>query len=676
MTGEKLGGGALHTARTFDTETGRLTGITSKTALAQERQALGYTWDVLGNLTERRDTTGDNRNLTETFTYDNLNRLTAYQLGDNTAVTVTYDALGNIKKKSDVGGYIYGIGSAGPHAVSFAGGDNFTYDANGNVVRESRDGTFARSLSYTPFNKVKSIEKGSHKVTFAYGPERARYKRVDTDNNGTKMDTSDDTTTTTLYVGSVEKVTRSDSLYAYKRYIAGGVALITEQHETTVKDGVSTETETVTTEYLLKDHLGSVSAITNSLGTIVQELSYDPWGQRRVADTWQALSRLSLMNFDTSRTTRGYTGHEMVDAVGIVHMNGRIYDPRLGRFLQADPVIQFPNYSQSHNRYSYVLNNPLNATDPDGYFLKKLFRKLVGAVVNGIFGELLATKIPVLRQLSTMAHCALGNAITCAGATFGNAYAGGASLKRALKAGLFAYVSVQAFTHIGETFTGAAGTALAEGGVNHFLATALTGGVLTELQGGQFGHGFLAAGSGFAVGHLGVKRGWRMETRFVASVVSAGTVSEITGGKFANGAMTAAFSGLFKLAHVEKKEEGFFAKLRRALNFGKIIEFEDQAHEGYRDGDPLAHERAAHGYGQYVGSPAIVGVTRTIGEIFQFVGYGVETLSLGAIDILRGTYNPFTVDYFRDAVRDIEITVQGAKGKPFTEVVPGSGDMP
>jgi len=57
----------------------------------------------------------------------------------------------------------------------------------------------------------------------------------------------------------------------------------------------------------------------------------------------------------------------------VIHMNGRIYDPTLGRMLQADPFIQFPTNTQSYNRYSYVLNNPLGYTDPSGYFLKKLF---------------------------------------------------------------------------------------------------------------------------------------------------------------------------------------------------------------------------------------------------------------------------------------------------------------
>ncbi|MCP4233022.1 MAG: hypothetical protein GY770_05450 [Aestuariibacter sp.] len=57
-------------------------------------------------------------------------------------------------------------------------------------------------------------------------------------------------------------------------------------------------------------------------------------------------------------------------------MNGRIYDPTLGRFLQADPHIQAPKNSHNYNRYSYVLNNPLSYTDPSGYFFKSLFKKL------------------------------------------------------------------------------------------------------------------------------------------------------------------------------------------------------------------------------------------------------------------------------------------------------------
>jgi RHS repeat-associated protein len=56
----------------------------------------------------------------------------------------------------------------------------------------------------------------------------------------------------------------------------------------------------------------------------------------------------------------------MLDELGIIHMNGRIYDPHIGRFMSADPIIQSPYELQSHNRYSYVMNNPLFYTDPSG----------------------------------------------------------------------------------------------------------------------------------------------------------------------------------------------------------------------------------------------------------------------------------------------------------------------
>ena len=66
-------------------------------------------------------------------------------------------------------------------------------------------------------------------------------------------------------------------------------------------------------------------------------------------------------------THHGYTGHEMADSVGLINMNGRWYDPTLGRMMQADPTVSMPENLQSFNRYSYVMNNPLSYTDPTGY---------------------------------------------------------------------------------------------------------------------------------------------------------------------------------------------------------------------------------------------------------------------------------------------------------------------
>ena len=72
----------------------------------------------------------------------------------------------------------------------------------------------------------------------------------------------------------------------------------------------------------------------------------------------------------------GYTGHEHLPEFGLINMNARLYDPALGRFLSPDPVVQAPDDTQSFNRYSYCLNNPLRYTDPDG--------KVIRTIVNGV----------------------------------------------------------------------------------------------------------------------------------------------------------------------------------------------------------------------------------------------------------------------------------------------------
>ncbi|KAF5031483.1 hypothetical protein DSECCO2_627310 [anaerobic digester metagenome] len=68
-----------------------------------------------------------------------------------------------------------------------------------------------------------------------------------------------------------------------------------------------------------------------------------------------------------TNTRHGFTGHEHLDKFALINMNGRVYDPIIGRFLSPDPVLQDPSNAQNYNKYSYVLNNPLKYTDPSGY---------------------------------------------------------------------------------------------------------------------------------------------------------------------------------------------------------------------------------------------------------------------------------------------------------------------
>ena len=110
--------------------------------------------------------------------------------------------------------------------------------------------------------------------------------------------------------------------------------------------------------YTLKDHQGSLAAAVH--GSAVERLSYDPWGRRR---------NTTNFGYDNVSHTfdRGYTLHEHYDDFDLINMNGRLYDPILGRMLSPDVVIQDEQSSQAYNRYSYCFNNPLRFTDPSGY---------------------------------------------------------------------------------------------------------------------------------------------------------------------------------------------------------------------------------------------------------------------------------------------------------------------
>jgi len=116
--------------------------------------------------------------------------------------------------------------------------------------------------------------------------------------------------------------------------------------------------------YICRDYLGSIHVVTDEQGVIVQEISFDPWGRLRNAQTHQLYAignepRLFLGN-------RGFTGHEHLQWFGLINMNARLYDPLVGRFLSPDPFVQAPGFTQSFNRYSYAWNNPLKFIDPSG----------------------------------------------------------------------------------------------------------------------------------------------------------------------------------------------------------------------------------------------------------------------------------------------------------------------
>lgn len=300
------------------------------------------------------------------------------------------------------GTYNYGGSDGGPHAVTSIGSTQYFYDANGNMKNESGSGSALgdRTFTYTSYDMVEKISRtNGTSAEFKYGPDRSRWQRIYKKADGSQV--------TTTYLGNVERIENSKypNEIEWKRNV-GGVS-ITYKTTKNVAEGESALTVlNADKSYLYKDHLGSIDVITNAAGTPTHTMSFDPWGARRAGDAngilayngltpardgdtlTAIIASLTMSDFVNPVTARGYTGHEMVDDMGIIHMNGRIYDARIGRFLQADPFIQAATNTQSYNRYSYVLNNPLNSTDPSGFIsnpLKKLGRAFIRGAVK-IFG--------------------------------------------------------------------------------------------------------------------------------------------------------------------------------------------------------------------------------------------------------------------------------------------------
>lgn len=386
-----------------------------------------------------------------------------------------------------------------------------------------------RSITWSSFNKPILISKGSTSVGFSYDPDRARYRQVKS---------VDGDTTTTVYIDKLyEQVTHGGQKEDRHYIVAGGniVAIRTE------KTGLAT-----TTHYMHYDHLGSVDVVTDENASVIERSSFSPFGMRRNAGNWNDATGFLTSEF----TTRGFTGHEQLDEVGLVHMNGRVYDPLLGRFLSADPQVQFPKASQSFNRYSYVHNNPLSYTDPSGYGLfskiKNAFKKVGSAIKNALKSPIVRAIVAIAASYYTLGYVSIltGNALFGAAASgFLGGYIGTGSLKGAA----IGAVTAAAFYGVGAAFQ-----QFAKGGwdkgVLYFgkvVAHGTVGGLSSHVQGGSFADGFRSAGftqfsapvvGGVSSGALG---------RVVAAAVVGGAASKLGGGKFANGARTFGFLRLF-----------------------------------------------------------------------------------------------------------------------------------
>jgi len=306
-------------------------------------QDFSYNFEVqTGNLLSRTD---NKRTITESFQYDNLNRLT-----NVAGSAIVYGAIGNITQLPGIGTMDY-TNAAKPYAVTM-----LTPEGNAVPVRE-------QTITYSSFQRPVSITENGYNAAFTYDAAGDRVKMSLTQ-NGTAV-------LTRYYMGGQYE---TDVQTGTERLYLGG-------------DAYSSPTVYVKEAgvwkiyYICRDYLGSMTHITNSSGLLIQELSYDAWGRLRNPATQVAYapgSEPALL------LGRGYTGHEHLTMFGLINMNARLYDPALGRFLSPDPYVQMPDFTQNFNRYSYCLNNPLRYTDPEGDTPVNLVAAGIGAVIGGV----------------------------------------------------------------------------------------------------------------------------------------------------------------------------------------------------------------------------------------------------------------------------------------------------
>jgi RHS repeat-associated protein len=327
-------------------------------------QNFTYQYDPVGNITSIADSVNSQ---TQTFTYDALDRLVtagatgASQQGGYATETYTYNATtGNLDSKAGAN-YTYNSGHA--HAVSsLSNGNTYTYDANGNMITR-HVGTQMFNFSYDAENRLVLVS-GDSTASFIYDADGARVKSV--------VDEETD-----YFVGG--HFEKTDTGVVTKYYIAGTSRVAMR------KDG--------TVSYLLADHLGSTSLVTDASGNRTSELRYKPWGETR-------------FSFGAMPTKYTYTGQFSymddpstpgMEGFGLMYYNARWYDSSLSRFAQADTIV--PDGPQGYDRYAYANNNSVRYSDPTGHCAWPL-SIVCGAVIGAALGAVVNIGIQVAANMN------------------------------------------------------------------------------------------------------------------------------------------------------------------------------------------------------------------------------------------------------------------------------------
>jgi RHS repeat-associated protein len=273
-------------------------------------------------------------------------------------------------------------------------------------------------------------------------------------------------------------------------------------------------------------------------GAVVERIAFDAWGARETSNGAAAA------NVNPAHGDRGYTGHEHLDEIGLVHMNGRIYDPVLARFMSPDPVVGDPSDMQHYNRYAYVANSPLRYTDPSGNCIWDacVFEAFAAIIIGSQLEQhgnkhwrMVGTIVKTVGEIA-LVEAGIGDfpkpAVAAIASATATAASGGTPEQVLLSA-----ATAAAYSTAGAKWGNEPGKILS--------AHALIACVSASASGGNCGRAaVIAVANKYATIELRGSGLGKYEMPAVLAVVG-GTVSHLGGGKFANGAAQAASAYIY-----------------------------------------------------------------------------------------------------------------------------------
>ena len=394
----------------------------------------------------------------EIFGYDNLDRLVSVKVAAIETMHIKYADNGNITSKTGIGQYYYN--AERPHAVA-------SVDNTDNLIS-----TQACITQFNDLNKISSLQENDKVMTIDYGPDLERCFSILKQGNTILRKVT--------YMGDYEKVVANGVTREF--YYLDGDVIVVRQNGT------------FHAYQSFKDNLGSILSVVDENGSKVFLAEYDAWGKQTVS-------------VNTIGLIRGYGGHEMLNEFNLINMNGRVYDPVLGRFLSPDKYVQEGDNSQNYNSYSYCLNNPLKYADPSG-------------------------DVFVLDDFI---------AITAMGAMMG-AMNAAMSDKSIWKGALLGAASAAATYGIGSIFNGVgtSGHELLRAG-----AHGLSSGVFNALNGDNFWNGLISGAASSGIGSYAKSVNLNSGLMVASTTAMGGVVAWATGGDFLQGAMQGMSIGLF-----------------------------------------------------------------------------------------------------------------------------------